>query len=84
MQVMANHSSRDVIDAVHRLSVARAEATQQHEALLSGSTDFAGIDALVKQPNDPILKTVAKMRAASSDKLQGGAGGAPEPRRANG
>jgi glycine C-acetyltransferase len=31
MQVMANHSSRDIIDAVHRLSVARAEATQQHD-----------------------------------------------------
>jgi glycine C-acetyltransferase len=64
MQVMANHTSRDVIDAVHRLSVARAEATQQHDALLSGSTDFDGIDALVKRQANPTLASIASMRSA--------------------
>ena len=50
MQVMANHSSRDIIDSVHRLSIATAEATRQHEALLDGSADFDTIDALVREP----------------------------------
>ena len=37
MQVMANHSGRDIVDAVHRLSLARADATAQHQALLDGT-----------------------------------------------
>jgi glycine C-acetyltransferase len=49
MQVMARHSSRDIIDSVHRLGVARADAAVQLEALENGSTDFAGIDALAAQ-----------------------------------
>ena len=62
MQVMANHSSRDVIDAVHRLSVAHAEATEQHDALLSGAVDFETMDSLIKRDSSPILKSVASMR----------------------
>jgi glycine C-acetyltransferase len=81
MQVMANHSSRDIIDAVHRLSVARAEATQQHDALLSGAADFSSIDALVQQPTNPILKKVAGMRSAS---IHGDVDNAAQRRRANG
>lgn len=56
MQVMANHSSRDIIDAVHRMSVARAEATEQHDALLSGAVGFDAIDALVKSAKSPLMR----------------------------
>jgi 7-keto-8-aminopelargonate synthetase-like enzyme len=84
MQVMANHTSRDIIDAVHRLSVARAEATQQHDALLSGAADFDGIDALVKQPTSAILKRVSGMRSARSKDASDAAASAAERRRANG
>ena len=41
MQVMANHASRDIVDAVHRLGVARADAAAQHEALLDGTTELS-------------------------------------------
>jgi 7-keto-8-aminopelargonate synthetase-like enzyme len=47
MQVMAGHSSRDIIDAVHRLGVARVDANRQHDALLSGEATFATMDELV-------------------------------------
>ncbi|TFI59077.1 aminotransferase class I/II-fold pyridoxal phosphate-dependent enzyme [Sphingomonas parva] len=50
MQVMAGHTSRDIIDSVHRLGVARDQATKQFEALQDGSADFDTIDALVAEP----------------------------------
>jgi glycine C-acetyltransferase len=66
MQVMANHTSRDVIDAVHRLSVATEEATRQHTALLEGTADFDSIDALVEPASQPVLGPVSKARRAAS------------------
>lgn len=62
MQVMAKHTSRDVIDAVHKLGVARADAVQQHDALLAGTATFATIDALVARPTTGPLAAVARMR----------------------
>ena len=50
MQVMAGHTSRDIIDSVHRLSVARSHATVQFEALQNGTADFDSIDKLVAEP----------------------------------
>ncbi|MGZ8360766.1 MAG: aminotransferase class I/II-fold pyridoxal phosphate-dependent enzyme [Allosphingosinicella sp.] len=50
MQVMAKHSSRDIIDAVHRLGVATADAKLQLEALQNGDADFSSIDAITAQP----------------------------------
>jgi 7-keto-8-aminopelargonate synthetase-like enzyme len=50
MQVMAGHTSRDIIDSVHRLGVARDQATRQFEALQNGTADFDTIDALVAEP----------------------------------
>lgn len=47
MQVMAGHSSRDIIDAVHRLGIARADAVRQYDALLDGSATFETIDDLI-------------------------------------
>jgi glycine C-acetyltransferase len=46
MQVMARHSSRDIIDSVHRLGVATADAQLQLEALQEGKVDFATVDTL--------------------------------------
>ena len=73
MQVMANHSSRDIIDAVHRMSVARAEATEQHDALLSGAVGFDAIDALVKSAKSPLMRApragTAEADAASDARL---------------
>jgi glycine C-acetyltransferase len=62
MQVMANHSSRDIMDAVHRLSLARADATVQHEALLDGTIELASMDALIAQPSHPIAENVGTVR----------------------
>ena len=73
MQVMANHTSRDIIDAVHRMSVARAEATEQHEALLSGAVGFDGIDALVQSAKPPLMRTPrppSRTEAERDDKLR--------------
>jgi glycine C-acetyltransferase len=50
MQVMAGHTSRDIIDSVHRLGVARGDAVLQLEALQDGSADFATIDAITAKP----------------------------------
>lgn len=63
MQVMAGHSSRDIIDAVHRLGVARTEATAQLEALETGAADFSTIDALVAEQTKPAHS--AKVRVAA-------------------
>lgn len=53
MQVMARHTSRDIIDSVHRLGVARADAVVQLEALENGTADFSTIDALAAQQRKP-------------------------------
>lgn len=57
MQVMASHSSRDIIDAVHRLSLASTEAARQHAALLDGTADFSSIDSLVRRSEDRTART---------------------------
>jgi hypothetical protein len=67
MQVMANHSSRDIIDAVHRMSVARAEATEQHDALLSGAIGFDAIDALVKSAKSPLMRAPRAEKNADAE-----------------
>jgi glycine C-acetyltransferase len=62
MQVMANHSSREVADAVNRLSLARADATGQHEALLNGTAELSMLDAFVTDQPAPIVENVATVR----------------------
>lgn len=44
MQVMANHTQHDIIDAVHRLSTGIADAAEDLEALDSGATTLATLD----------------------------------------
>ena len=52
LQVMAKHTQHDVLDAVHRLSTAVAEATDDLEALRSGSTSLErlAVDRPLPQP----------------------------------
>jgi glycine C-acetyltransferase len=64
MQVMANHSSRDIIDSVHRLSIATAQAKRQHDALLAGSHDFDSIDQLIREEK---TRPGASVRSARSN-----------------
>lgn len=44
LQVMAKHTQHDVLDAVHRLSTATAEAAEDLEALESGRTTLATLN----------------------------------------
>ncbi|MDZ7895174.1 MAG: aminotransferase class I/II-fold pyridoxal phosphate-dependent enzyme [Sphingobium sp.] len=44
MQVMANHSQHDIIDAVHRLSTGISDATEDMKALESGATTLATLE----------------------------------------
>src|SRR3546814_19002708 len=53
MQVMAHHTSRDIIDSVHRLGVARADAVIQLEALENGTADFYSITATAPSRSEP-------------------------------
>jgi glycine C-acetyltransferase len=69
MQVMANHTSRDIIDSVHRLSIATAQAKRQHEALLDGSADFDSIDALVRDDAAQGAGRVRPMRSSQAAPL---------------
>jgi glycine C-acetyltransferase len=84
MQVMANHSSREVIDAVHRLSLARADGTQQHDALLNGTAELSNMDSLLVRQANPILQTVATMRAMVPVRAASGAEKTAISLRANG
>jgi 7-keto-8-aminopelargonate synthetase-like enzyme len=44
LQVMANHSSRDIADAVHRLTTATAAAQTEDDALRSGTITLADLE----------------------------------------
>lgn len=84
MQVMANHSSRDIIDSVHRLSVATVEATRQHDALLDGSADFDSIDALVRPAVEQKVGRVSAARSPKTASLAAEIGARDTRRVANG
>ena len=78
MQVMAGHTSRDIIDSVHRLGVARGHAVTQFEALQDGSAGFDTIDALVAEPRP----TRSAKAAATVVEVNGVSGPAGRQRRA--
>ena len=48
MQVMANHTARDVMDAVHRLSLANTEGARQLTGLQTGELTMATIDDVLR------------------------------------
>jgi glycine C-acetyltransferase len=56
MQVMARHSSREVIDAVHRLGTATSDAKLQLEALQNGEVDFTTVDTIAA-PAHPVMSS---------------------------
>lgn len=51
LQVMANHTSRDIIDAVQRLASATQGARVEDDALKSGATTLAELDAQPLMPD---------------------------------
>lgn len=58
MQVMANHTQHDIVDAVHRLSSGIALATEDMAALQSGETTLASLNG--DRPADlPIIAETA-------------------------
>ncbi|HVV26945.1 MAG TPA: aminotransferase class I/II-fold pyridoxal phosphate-dependent enzyme [Rhizomicrobium sp.] len=66
LQVMANHTARDIIDAVHRLTTATAAASIEDEAIRAGKL---GIDDLPAQPlaiRQPAGDVAALTRAGAS------------------
>lgn len=58
LQVMAKHSQRDILDAVHRLSTAVADASDDLEALQSGRATLATIGADRPVP-EPVIQEPA-------------------------
>jgi glycine C-acetyltransferase len=50
LQVMANHTSRDIVDAVHRLTAACVAAQAEDDALKAGTLTLAGLEAQVLMP----------------------------------
>jgi 7-keto-8-aminopelargonate synthetase-like enzyme len=72
MQVMAGHTSRDIIDSVHRLGVARGDAVLQLEALQDGSADFTTIDAITAKPKRTGRSGGDEVEAAPRDSVARG------------
>jgi glycine C-acetyltransferase len=79
MQVMAKHTNREIIDAVHRLSVAHAQAGEQHAALLDGSAELSTMDALLAERAATPAAAVVAIRAPAAPAFP--AGEKSEPRR---
>jgi 7-keto-8-aminopelargonate synthetase-like enzyme len=75
MQVMANHSNRDIVDAVHRLGMARADASAQHEALLDGTTELSNLDSVLSAQPGSALHNVAEFRDAAPSQAGSESGG---------
>ncbi|MEO6388597.1 MAG: pyridoxal phosphate-dependent aminotransferase family protein, partial [Croceibacterium sp.] len=71
LQMMANHSQHDIIDAVHRLSAAVSEASFDVAALESGELAIEDLHALPLAPNAdeslaaPVVERQPRRRAAN-------------------
>lgn len=59
LQVMANHSHRDVIDAVHKLSTVTSEALAEDAALADGKLELADLQTLLPPPVEEAVKAKA-------------------------
>ncbi|NKB15715.1 MAG: pyridoxal phosphate-dependent aminotransferase family protein [Sphingomonadales bacterium] len=66
LQVMANHTRHDIIDAVHRLSVAASEATADMEALQSGAISIESLTPIAVATVDPQLSAGTDVAAATA------------------
>jgi glycine C-acetyltransferase len=63
LQVMANHSQHDILDAVHRLSTAAVDGAEEELALLEGRTTLATLD------RDFPLPSMERKTSAAVEKL---------------
>lgn len=59
LQVMAKHSTHDIVDAVHRLSTAVADARDDLDVLNSGAATIATLDIHRPLPNVVVAQTHA-------------------------
>ena len=66
LQVMANHSNRDIMDAVHRLDVATFDARAQETALAEGRATLATIDDLIEPPSPRNAATITRLKPAAA------------------
>lgn len=65
LQVMARHSQHDILDAVHRLSAATADAAEDLQLLQSGAVNLAGLDEARPLPRRPMREPAAPLVASS-------------------
>lgn len=66
LQVMANHSSRDVIDAVQRLASATHAAQVEDDALKAGTTTLAELEAQPMMPSGKALSKAVSLPVPST------------------
>lgn len=57
LQVMAKHSTHDIVDAVHRLSTAVADAREDLDALTSGAATIATLDVERPLPQGEVAQS---------------------------
>jgi 7-keto-8-aminopelargonate synthetase-like enzyme len=73
LQVMANHTQHDIVDAVHRLSVAVAEASKDLENLENGSVSLADMTPIsMREIDESELKAHYQTRAARAQSANSG------------
>ena len=68
LQVMANHSQHDIVDAVHRLSAATSQAGTDLEALESGEITLADLAQLPEVPEVAQDRLFRPHASAAQDK----------------
>jgi len=74
LQVMANHTNRDIVDAVHCLSKAAAAAKSEDDALRAGKISLAELEVqvvadLAGAPAHPLPAPAAAAEAAAQPPL---------------
>jgi 7-keto-8-aminopelargonate synthetase-like enzyme len=72
LQVMANHTSRDIIDAVQRLAASTQAAQVEDDALKAGATTLAELEAqpmmpVGRAPANPVNLPVSPVRTPISE-----------------
>ena len=68
LQVMANHTHRDVMDAVHRLTTATAAGQGEDDALRAGTISLSQLEPQVYMPQDRAadVSPMTRLRAAAT------------------
>jgi glycine C-acetyltransferase len=68
LQVMANHTHRDIMDAVHRLTTATAAGHDEDHALRAGTLTLSQLEPQVYMPQAPTAEVapMVRLRAAAT------------------